>query len=70
MDFLIKNLKCHFIKKHSNVKKVIQLKKKFLQLIEKNKEISEKEKDSEATSDNFVENLEVESIEDELEDEY
>ena len=33
-------------------------------------DISEEREDSEATSEDFVENLEVESVEDELEDEY
>ncbi len=32
--------------------------------------ISEEKEDSEAISENFVKNLEVESIKDELEDEY
>ena len=32
-------------------------------------DISEEKKDSEATSEDFVENLEVENVEDELEDE-
>ena len=34
-----------------------------------NADISKKREDSEATSENFVENLEIESVEDELEDE-
>ena len=34
-----------------------------------NADISEKKEDSEATSENFIENLEVESIKDELENE-
>ena len=34
-----------------------------------NVDISKKKEDSKATSENFVENLEVENIEDELEDE-
>ena len=34
-----------------------------------NTDISEEREDSEATSENFVENLEVKSVEDELEDE-
>ena len=33
-------------------------------------DISEEREDSEATSENFVKNLEIKSIEDELEDEY
>ena len=33
-------------------------------------DISEEKEDSEATSENFVENLEIENVEDELENKY
>ena len=35
-----------------------------------NADISEEKEDLEATSENFIKNLEIENIEDELEDEY